>query len=166
MAFRAGMSGESLELLLDAARRYERLDARLARDTYLEALSAALLGHRASPVGPLQVARAARGAPPPVDRGASDLLLEGMTTLIADGYQAGAPALQHAVSVFRHGDVPDDEQLRWLFAATRGAVDVWDDESWRELSIRQVELARAAGVFSCCRSRSASGSRCTCMPGS
>jgi DNA-binding CsgD family transcriptional regulator len=71
-----------------------------------------------------------------------------MTTLIADGYQAGTPALQHAVSVFRHGDVPGDEQLRWLFAATRGAVDVWDDESWRELSIRQVELARAAGALS------------------
>ena len=71
-----------------------------------------------------------------------------MTTLIADGYQAGTPALQHAVSVFRHGDMPGDEQLRWLFAATRGAVDVWDDESWRELSIRQVELARAAGALS------------------
>ena len=148
MAFRGGMSGESLELLLEAAGRYERLDPRLARETYLEALTAALLGHRAGPAGPLQVARAARGAPPPCDRGASDLLLEGMTTLIADGYQAGTPALQHAVSVFRHGDVPGDEQLRWLFAATRGAVDVWDDESWRELSIRQVELARAAGALS------------------
>ena len=148
MAFRGGMSGESLELLLEAAGRYERLDPRLARETYLEALTAALLGHRSGPAGPLQVARAARGAPPPCDRGASDLLLEGMTTLIADGYQAGTPALQHAVSVFRHGDVPGDEQLRWLFAATRGAVDVWDDESWRELSIRQVELARAAGALS------------------
>ena len=151
MAFRAGMTGESLPLLLDAARRYERLDARLARDTYLEALSAALLGHRAGPVTPLQVAWAARSALPsfsPVDRGASDLLLEGMTALIADGYQAGAPAVQHAVSVLRHGDVPADEQLRWLFAAIRGAVDVWDDESWRELSIRQVELARAADALS------------------
>jgi DNA-binding CsgD family transcriptional regulator len=148
MAFRGGMSGESLELLLEAAGRYERLDARLARETYLEALTAALLGHRAGPADPLQVARAARGVPPPCDRGASDLLLEGMTTLIADGYQAGTPALQHAVSVFRHGDVPGDEQLRWLFAATRGAMDVWDDESWRELSIRQVELARAAGALS------------------
>jgi DNA-binding CsgD family transcriptional regulator len=148
MAFRAGMSGESLDLLLDAADRYERLDARLARETYLDALSAALLGHRAGPADPLRVARAARGVPPPCDRGASDLLLEGLATLIAEGYQAGAPALRHAVSVFRHGDVPGDEQLRWLFAATHGAVDVWDDESWRELSIRQVELARAAGALS------------------
>jgi DNA-binding CsgD family transcriptional regulator len=148
MAFRAGMSDESLELLLDAAARYQRLDARLARETYLEALSAALLGHRAGPAGPLQVARAARAAPPPCDRGPSDLLLDGMATLITDGYQAGAPALRHAVSVFRHGDVSGEEQLRWLFAATRGAVDVWDDESWRELSIRQVELARGAGALS------------------
>ena len=103
MAFRAGMSGESLELLLDAAGRYERLDARLARETYLDALSAALLGHRAGPADPLRVARAARRVPPPCDRGASDLLLDGMATLIADGYQAGAPALRRAVSVFRHG---------------------------------------------------------------
>jgi DNA-binding CsgD family transcriptional regulator len=148
IAFRAGMSGESLALLLDAAGRYERLDARLAREAYLEALSAALLGHRAGPAGPLQVARAARGAPSACDRGAPDLLLEGMATLIADGYQAGTPVLRHAVSVFRHGDVSGDEQLRWLFAATRGAMDVWDDEGWRELSIRQVELARTAGALS------------------
>ncbi len=91
MAFHEGLSGESLELLLDAAARYERLDARLARETYLEALSAALLGHRAGPEGPLQVARAARDALPSGDRGALDLLLEGMATLITDGYQAGAP---------------------------------------------------------------------------
>ena len=148
MAFRAGLSGESLELLLDAAARYQRLDAPLARETYLEALSAALLGHRAGPVGPLQVARAARDALPPGDRGALDLLLEGMATLITDGYQAGAPALRRAVSMVRCGDGPGDEQLRWLFAATRAAVDVWDDESWRELSIRQVELAREAGALS------------------
>ncbi|HYY20212.1 MAG TPA: LuxR C-terminal-related transcriptional regulator, partial [Streptosporangiaceae bacterium] len=148
MAFRAGRSGESLELLLDAAGRYERIDARLARESYLEALSAALLGHRVGSTGPLQIARAARGTPPPSDRGASDLLLEGMVTLITEGYEAGTPPLRHAVSVFRHGDVSGDEQLRWLFAATRGAVDVWDDDSWRELSIRQVELARGAGALS------------------
>lgn len=148
MAFRAGRSGESLPLLLDAARRYQGLDARLARESYLEALSAALLGHRAGSTGPVQVARAARGAPAPRDRGAPDLLLEGLATLITDGYQAGTPALRHAVSVFRDGDVAGEEQLRWLFAATRGAVDVWDDDSWRELSIRQVELARDAGALS------------------
>ena len=132
-------------LLLDAADRYERLDARLARETYLEALSAALLGHRAGPADPLRVARAARGVPPPCDRGASDLLLEGLATLIAEGYQAGAPALRHAVSVFRHGDVPGDEQLRWLFAATHGAVDA----CWLASEMIQVASSTEAASQTC-----------------
>jgi DNA-binding CsgD family transcriptional regulator/tetratricopeptide (TPR) repeat protein len=149
MAFSAGHSGDTPRLLLDAARRFEALDGRLARDTYLEALSAALLGHRAGPEGLLEVARAARGtgAAPP-DAPAHDLLLDGMATLIADGYDAGVPAVRRAISMFRHGDLPVDEQLRWLFVATRCATGTWDDEGWRDLSTRQVEAARSAGALS------------------
>jgi DNA-binding CsgD family transcriptional regulator len=150
MAFSAGNSSDTPRLLIDAARRFEALDARLARETYLEALSAALLGHRTSQIGTLEIARAARGATaaPPSDSRAPDLLLEGMATLITDGYEAGVPAVQRALSVFRDGDLPIGEQLRWLFVATRCAIDIWDDESWRDLAIRQVELARAVGALS------------------
>ncbi|HEV2252221.1 MAG TPA: AAA family ATPase [Streptosporangiaceae bacterium] len=150
MAFSAGNSSDTPRLLIDAARRFEALDTRLARETYLEALSAALLGHRTSQIGTLEIARAARGAtaaPPGASR-APDLLLEGMATLITDGYETGVPAVQRALSVFRDGDLPIGEQLRWLFVATRCAIDIWDDESWRDLAIRQVELARAAGALS------------------
>jgi DNA-binding CsgD family transcriptional regulator len=150
MAFSAGNSSDTPRLLMDAARRFEALDARLARETYLEALSAALLGHRTGQIGTLEIARAARGAaaPPPGQSRAPDLLLEGMATLITEGYQTGVPAVQRALSVFRDGDLPVGEQLRWLFVATRCAIDVWDDEGWRDLAIRQVELARAAGALS------------------
>ena len=150
MAFSAGNSSDTPRLLIDAARRFEALDTRLARETYLEALSAALLGHRTSQIGTLEIARAARGATaaPPSDSRAPDLLLEGMATLITDGYESGVPAVQRALSVFRDGDLPIGEQLRWLFVATRCAIDIWDDESWRDLAIRQVELARAAGALS------------------
>jgi DNA-binding CsgD family transcriptional regulator len=150
MAFSAGNSSDTPRLLIDAARRFEALDARLARETYLEALSAALLGHRTSQIGTLEIARAARGATaaPPSDSRAPDLLLEGMATLITDGYEAGVPAVQRALSVFRDGDLPIGGQLRWLFVATRCAIDIWDDESWRDLAIRQVELARAVGALS------------------
>ena len=150
MAFSAGNSSDTPRLLIDAARRFEALDTRLARETYLEALSAAVLGHRTSQIGTLEIARAARGAAaaPPSDSRAPDLLLEGMATLITDGYQTGVPAVQRALSVFRSGDLPIGEQLRWLFVATRCAIDIWDDESWRDLAIRQVELARAAGALS------------------
>ena len=150
MAFSAGDSSDTPRLLIDAARRFEALDTRLARETYLEALSAALLGHRTSQIGTLEIARAARGATaaPPSDSRAPDLLLEGMATLITDGYETGVPAVQRALSVFRDGDLPIGEQLRWLFVATRCAIDIWDDESWRDLAIRQVELARAVGALS------------------
>ncbi|HEV8276409.1 MAG TPA: AAA family ATPase [Streptosporangiaceae bacterium] len=150
MAFSAGNSSDTPRLLIDAARRFEALDARLARETYLEALSAALLGHRTSQIGTLEIARAARGATaaPPSESRAPDLLLEGMATLITDGYGTGVPAVQRALSVFRDGDLPIGEQLRWLFVATRCAIDIWDDESWRDLAIRQVELARAVGALS------------------
>ena len=150
MAFSAGDSSDTPRLLIDAARRFEALDTRLARETYLEALSAALLGHRTSQIGTLEIARAARGATaaPPGDSRAPDLLLEGMATLITDGYETGVPAVQRALSVFRDGDLPIGEQLRWLFVATRCAIDIWDDESWRDLAIRQVELARAVGALS------------------
>ena len=150
MAFSAGNSSDTPRLLIDAARRFEALDTRLARETYLEALSAALLGHRTSQIGTLEIARAARGATaaPPGESRAPDLLLEGMATLITDGYATGVPAVQRALSVFRDGDLPIGEQLRWLFVATRCAIDIWDDESWRDLAIRQVELARAAGALS------------------
>jgi DNA-binding CsgD family transcriptional regulator len=150
MAFSAGNSSDTPRLLIDAARRFEALDTRLARQTYLEALSAALLGHRTSQIGTLEIARAARGATaaPPSESRAPDLLLEGMATLITDGYETGVPAVQRALSVFRDGDLPIGEQLRWLFVATRCAIDIWDDESWRDLAIRQVELARAVGALS------------------
>src|SRR5947208_16856792 len=60
MAFSAGNSSDTPRLLIDAARRFEALDTRLARETYLETLSAALLGHRTSQIGTLEIAWAAR----------------------------------------------------------------------------------------------------------
>jgi hypothetical protein len=51
-------------MLLKAARQFEPLDVQLARDTYLEALSAALFaGRLALGGGVLEVAQAARAAP-------------------------------------------------------------------------------------------------------
>ena len=81
-------------LMLSAARRLEPLDAGLARETYLEAFTAALFVGRLSPaVG--DVARAARMAPaPPVPGRAPDLLLDGLAVLVTEGYPAGTPALQ------------------------------------------------------------------------
>lgn len=136
-------------LLLTAARLFEPLDARLARETYLEALSAALFaGRLATGSGLREVAEAARGAPPPPRPArAADLLLDGLALLATDGYPAGAPVLKRAVSAFRGDEVSREEGLRWLWQACHAAALIWDYGSWDVLSARLVTLAREAGAL-------------------
>ena len=137
-------------LLLKAAKRFEPLDQRLARETYLDALTAAFSpGMLASDETILETARAARAAPPsPQPPRASDLLLDGLALLITDGYAAGTPTLRRAVNAFRREDVSEGDGRRWLSLAARLAAFVWDDEAFDVLSARFVQLARDAGALS------------------
>ena len=149
MAFASGHSVDGPPLLLDAARRFETLDAQLARETYLDALSAAMYVARlAGSVGLAEVARAARGAPIAPRRGAAaGLLVDGLAALITDGYATGTPIVRQALRAFRDGGLSGDEELRLLFVAVRAAHDIWDDEGWQELAARQVQLARDVGAL-------------------
>jgi len=125
------------------------LDVRLARETYLEALAAAIFaGRLALGGGVREVAEAARMAPPPPGpvRG-PDLLLDGLALLICEGYPAGAPVLRRAVSAFRGTELSTEDGLRWLWLASYAAGIVWDYASWDVLSGRQVTLARDAGAL-------------------
>jgi DNA-binding CsgD family transcriptional regulator len=146
-AFGSSRGREAPPLLLEAARQLEPLDSGLARDTYLEALSAAMfVGRLADDVGIVEVAGAARAVR--VDPGRpQDLLLDGLSVVITDGYAEGAPRLREAVSAFRAADMPLPEAIRWLWLATHAAHDVWDDEGWEELCDRHVALARQAGAL-------------------
>jgi DNA-binding CsgD family transcriptional regulator len=136
-------------LLLAAARRLEPLDVPTARETYLELLAAALFAAPlASDVGLLDAAQAARTAPsPPGDPRLSDLLLDGYAVTITDGHAAGAPTLKRALSAFRREEFSNAEGLRWLWLACVAAMDLWDDESWHQLSTRFAQLARDAGAL-------------------
>jgi len=99
---------------------------RLARETYLEALSAALFaGRLALGGGVREVAEATRAAPPsPQPARPPDLLLDGLAVLITEGYPAGAPLLQRAVRAFRGEDVSMGERVRWLWVACHAAIVV------------------------------------------
>jgi DNA-binding CsgD family transcriptional regulator len=149
IVFAANRGGDVPGLLLRAARRLEPLDVALARQTYLEAFSAALFaGRLARSVGLQEVARAARAAPPPARPArAADLLLDGLAVLITDGYPSGAPALRRALSAFRGEDLPRQEGilLPWLVGFV--AMVLWDDESWHGLAALQLTLAREAGAL-------------------
>jgi DNA-binding CsgD family transcriptional regulator len=149
VAFASSRGSDAPPLLLKAAREFEPLDSRLARDTYLDALAAATFAGRLALGGGMrEVAEAARMAPPsPGPTRAPDLLLDGLALLICEGYPAGAPVLHQAVSAFRGPDVSREEGLRFLWLACRCAQAVWDYASWDVLSDRQIALARDAGAL-------------------
>jgi DNA-binding CsgD family transcriptional regulator len=144
---------EAPPLLLEAAKRLERVDAGLARETYLDAFSAALFAGRLVVAGDMrEIAEAVLG----VDWGgplartprACDLLLEALAALIVQGYPAGAPGLKRALITFRDEPMPPEDALRWLWLACRVARGLADDVTWDVLTERQVQLARNTGELS------------------
>ena len=149
IAFASRRGNDAPPLLLKAARQLEPLDLGLARETYLEAFTAAVLAGRLSHgADVVEVARAARLAPAPsAPPRAPDLLLDGLALLVTDGRAAGTPLLKRALSAFRGQDISTEEGLRWLWLAGRVADDLWDDESWEVLCARHVTLARQAGAL-------------------
>ena len=148
IAFATHRGGDAPRLLLKAARRLESLDAKRARETYLDALSAALfVGRLTSDGGVVEAARAARSAPAPPAPSAPDLLLDGVASVVTEGYAAGVPTLKAALSGLRDERIAEDDEIRWLWLACRVAANLWDDETWHALSVRHVELARRAGAL-------------------
>jgi DNA-binding CsgD family transcriptional regulator len=136
-------------LLLEAARRLEPLDPRLARETYLEAFAAALSADRLVRGGDAgEVATAVLAADWEPSTRPSDLLLDGLALLTREGYVAGAPALKVALRAFRDESLSEEDELRWLWLACRTARALADDAAWDELTARHLDVARRAGAFS------------------
>jgi DNA-binding CsgD family transcriptional regulator len=150
VAFALRRGGDAPPLMLRAAQRLQSLDAELARQTYLEALVAAIYaGRLAQGQDARQVARAARSAalPPsgPEPMPHSQLLIGGLAVRLADGYVAAAPALKEALRRYR----AEPLELDWLSVSYDiVAMDMWDDEAWFELAAGQLRLARANGTLS------------------
>jgi DNA-binding CsgD family transcriptional regulator len=149
LAFVASRGSDAPSLLLKAARQLESIDPGLSRATYLQALSAGMFaGRLALGGGVLEVARAARAAPPPPGpTRALDLFLDGLVAHYNDGYRAGLPILRRALEAFGTGMSPEEE-LRWHWVAGTVARHAWDDDRWQLLSDRHVKLARDLGAIS------------------
>ncbi|MEE6280575.1 ATP-binding protein [Georgenia sunbinii] len=149
IAFNLIRGSEVPRLLLKAARTLTPLNAALARDTYLDAIDAALIsgGHDA-----VRVATAAGAAPDAaVPPRSSDLLMDGLVRTFTAGYAAGAPALRSALEAFRdQGDnrrALEGRSDRWLWLAARSAIGILDDELAHVLASRHVQLARETGAL-------------------
>jgi len=135
--------------LLDAARRLEPLDAAMARETYLEAIAAAMFAGRLGGKPDVrELAEAAQAAPPVREPArAIDLLLDGLATRFTEGYAAGVPPLRKALGAFRDAEGLTAGDVRWLWLACRLAQDLWDDELWHDLASRGVRVARDTGAL-------------------
>ncbi|MET0770197.1 MAG: LuxR C-terminal-related transcriptional regulator, partial [Solirubrobacteraceae bacterium] len=148
--FAQSRGGDAPLLLLRAATKLEPLDARLARDTYLDAWGAALFaGHLAAAGGGLlDVSRAAASAPAPADRALPrDGLLDGLALIFTEGTRAAAPTLRRAITAFSGGEASAEEVLRWGWLAARAAIWLWDYDGGREIPARALQLARDSGAL-------------------
>ena len=152
ITFALSRGSDAAPLMLKAARRLEPLDPSLARETYAEALAAAMYaGRLAKADRVLEVAEATRaakraGACPRLPR-AADLLLDGQALLITEHLREATPMLKRALSAFGGDDLSNDEALRWLWLACVTAIHLWDEQSWRVLADRYVQIARDAGAL-------------------
>ena len=149
VAFVSTHGSEAPAMLLEAARRLTPLSPTLARETYLEALSAALFAGRLAAPGAsaLDVAVAAKAAPKPLIHSGPELLLDGLATFFSDGYEAAVPILRRALKAFDISGLPVSEQLRWKWLATVSSVSMWDDARWEAISDRHVQIARETGAL-------------------
>ena len=150
LAFASRRGSDAPPLLLAAAKRLEPLDAGLARETFLEALAAAIFaGRLGGGCGVVEVAEAARGAPPaPQPARPIDLLLDGLASRFTEGYAASVLPLKQALEAVSRDEGHDEDDIHWLWLACRIAPDLWEDETWHELATRQLRVARDAGALS------------------
>ncbi|WP_439656784.1 helix-turn-helix transcriptional regulator [Lentzea sp. HUAS TT2] len=146
IAFDQRRVSDAAPLLFSAAGRLAPFDADLARETHLEALSAAIWAG-----APL--ADAARTTPPPrTPASALDLVLDALTTRITAGYPAAVAPMTRALDELRGLKVGADDISRvpWLFGNRAGGIiasELWDFDTRRAFAQQQVRLSRDAGAL-------------------
>lgn len=146
-------SAEAAALLLGAAEGLEGLDDELARETHLEALTAAMYAGRLGKPGQLAaVAEAGRAAVGRVTelRRPVDYLLSGLTSRILDGPGAGSEQLRAALELWNAPTEQTTGQDRhWPFpiAQESAAHELWDDAVLQRIATDTVRRAREAGAL-------------------
>ena len=154
LAFVFARGSDAPALLVETAERLEALDPALARETYLEALGAAMYSGRLdADSGGLKAAKAARAAPPaPAPPRSIDLVLDGLARRCTEGPAAGVPPLRIALEAVSNEALDDHgEILRWLMLSpvvqSMTVFELWDDDAFHALATRAVQLARDTGAL-------------------
>ncbi|ORV39786.1 LuxR family transcriptional regulator [Mycolicibacter engbaekii] len=136
---------DSVHQFFRAASHLESLDAEMAQQTLLEAVSAAMYAGRAfgDHVRGQTAAALAAGSQNLPHRPA-DLLLRALTTRISAGVQAGRAPLRAAVAAL----TPQTWSWQAFPVGYEAAVhDLWDDESWYRIATDAVRVATDTGAL-------------------
>ena len=147
VAYSLSLGSDAPPLLLKAARRLEPLDLGLARETYLDAWMAAFAAGQLAGGEMVEICHAAQALPRSPHPGPAELLLHGLALLVTDGQPAAAPALRQAVSAFADDSISPGDRLRWTHIALLPPAMLWDDEGWRTILTRHLQLVRNAGAL-------------------
>ncbi|KRD09660.1 transcriptional regulator [Mycobacterium sp. Root265] len=149
ITFATNRGRDAPPLLLAAAERLRPFDVALARETYLEALMAAMivgrlfLGEHGSAAA---IAASAMQAPPASDPPtAVDLFLDGLVVRLTQGYTAAVPLLQRAVRQYLAEEAAGTADPRWHDITNRVLLDLFDQDTYDGLNERQSEMLRATG---------------------
>ena len=138
-------------LLLDAAKTYAPFDIRAARETLLDALTAARIPAALSLPGERMsdVASVARECPLPSDMTPTigDLLLDGYVAIVEGDPETGQLRLSEALDALETDHRDDEPMLRWLAMGCWAAGALGDDETLRRITSRLDTAARAHGAI-------------------
>jgi ATP/maltotriose-dependent transcriptional regulator MalT len=149
IAFIAGPAAQAPKLLLDAAKRLERFDVSLARETYFEALRAAVYAGRFALGTDVRdvTAAAHQQAAPPAPRRACDQLLEGLVLLLCGEPSEATAALRNATNIFRDSEPSQADDPRWRGLACAAACANWDHDNWYRFASHDVQRTRETGAL-------------------
>ena len=146
-ATKAQMS-KIVSMMVDAARAFEPLDVRLARDAVFDAIQMAVYFGESSEVSAVEVARVARSFELPEGTAPSgaDLVLDAIAELIAEGYRSAGPMLREALAAVQRE--PRSLALpRHLARSCWVAFALSDDGTARELGTACAASSREHGAF-------------------
>ena len=143
---------EAVQVLVDAAQHLEPLDPDLARETYLEALGAAIFSSATDEVATGVAAAARAAAPVEGEPRIIDLILDGLATRLVDGHAAAVPSLSRALTKVRSIDYRVDDVGRLLGLVGNPftgyvATELWDFDAGRMVAQLLVRRARDAGAL-------------------
>jgi len=143
---------DAVRVLVDAAQHLELLDCDLARETYLEALGAAIFSSPTDEVATAVAVAARAAAPVQGEPRITDLILDALATRLVDGHAAAVPSLARVLAKVRSIDYRVDDVGRLLGLvgnpfAGYVATELWDFDAGRTVAELLVQRARDAGAL-------------------